>query len=250
MSTRQYVYAVVPSDMPMRCLDDQLGVEGQPLRLVEKGAVAAIVSSTQSERIRPTRAALSAHEQVAAVAHRCGPVLPVRFGSLFPDPDAVARDLLSSSRPELEDLLEAVRGKDEFRLRARYLTDVAVRDVVARSPEVQRLRRRLARLSGGAHRSAGVQLGELVMAGLEALREEDAVRIMGELAPLVEATEQLADRSEDTALHVALMVDRSQIEGLEGAIERVAKRQRERLHLELIGPLPPWDFTVIHAGAA
>jgi hypothetical protein len=248
--TRQYVYAVVPSDIPVRRLADQRGIEDQPLRLVTEGSVAAIVSPTESERVRPTRAALRAHEEVAASAHRSRPVVPVRFGSLFPDADAVARDLLAPNRLELEELLETVRGKDEFRLRARYLSQVALRDVVARYPEVQRLRRRLASLSGGAERSAGVQLGEMVMAGLEALREEDAANIMDEVGSLVAASEQLADRSEDTALHAAFLVDRSRIGELEGAIERVAKRQRERLQLELTGPLPPWDFTVIQAGAA
>lgn len=250
MSTRQYVYAVVPSDIPARRLDGQRGVDGQPLRLVTEGAVAAIVSPTESERVRPTRAALRAHEEVAALAHRSRPVVPVRFGSLFPDTEAVARDLLAANQLELEDLLEAVRGKDEFRIRARYLSQVALRDVVARYPEIQRLRRRIARLSGGAERSAGVQLGEMVMAGLESLREEDAADIMDEVAPLVVASEQLADRSEDTALHAAFLVDRSRIGDLEGAIERVAKRQMERLQLELTGPLPPWDFTVIQAEVA
>lgn len=242
------VYAVVPSDTPETKLAGADGIDGAPLELIRDGAIAALVSATRTERLRPTRAALAAHESVTALAHRIGPALPVRFGTLFPDPEAVARDLLGAKRDHLEGLIREFCGRDEYRLRARYLSNVALSEVVSRSRQVQRLRQRINGHAAG--QAAQIQLGELVVAGLEALREEDADAIMKHVAPIMVAGQRLPDRAEDTAVHLALLVDRDRADDLERAVEKLGAEQRGRMQVELIGPLAPWDFASIQTGAA
>lgn len=249
MPSRQYVYAVVPADHPMDVAAER-GVDGGALRLEVDGPIAALVSPTAAERMRPTRAALTAHERVVGRAHEEGPVLPVRFGTLFPDRGAVSQELLRPGRAELEAMLAEVRDKDEFRIRARYLPSVALREVVARSPDVRRLRARLAARGGAAAEALKLELGETVAFGLQALREEEEAVLLERLAPLGVAWESLADRSEDAAVHTALLVERKRVRELEEAVEELAAENRERLALEVTGPLAPWDFTTVDAGAA
>ncbi|HWE57547.1 MAG TPA: GvpL/GvpF family gas vesicle protein [Acidimicrobiales bacterium] len=242
------VYAVVPSATDNRRLTSETGIDGCPLELVECGPLAALVSPVQSERLRPTRAALTAHEQVTATAHQIGPCIPVRFGTLFPDRQSVERDLLTAQRSHLDSLIHEVENRDEYRLRARYLANVALTEVVARSREVQRFRRKLN--GGPAPQAAQIQLGELVVAGLEALRDEDAEAVMNHISPYMVAGRRLPDRAEDTAVHLALLVDRTRGQDLERAVEQLGGAQRGRLHIDLVGPLAPWDFTLLETGAA
>jgi hypothetical protein len=242
------VYAVVPSDTAAKKLAAVDGIEGAPLELIRDGAIAAVASPIRTGRLRPTRAALTAHENVTTLAHRLGPALPVRFGTLFPDNEAVVRDLLAVNRDHLEALMQDLKGRDEYRLRARYLSNVALTEVVSRNRQVQRLRDRLNGRPAGP--AAQIQLGELVVAGLEALREEDADAVMKHIAPFMVAGQRLPDRAEDTAVHLALLVDRDRAEELEKAVEKLGAAHRGRLHLELIGPLAPWDFTTLATGAA
>ena len=244
MSSLVCVYAVVPGDMPDEKLAGEYGIDGEPLELVRNHGVGAIISKTSSERLRPTRAALTAHEKVTSLAHRLGPSLPVRFGTLLPGREAVARDLLGADPDRLRTMLREFTNRDEYRLRARYLTDVALTEVVARSRQVQKLRKK------SQNQAAQIQLGEAVVSGIEALRAEDGSAVMKRLASYMVAWRRLADGGEDTAVHVAMLVDRERAGELEAAVEDLGEKQRERLHFELIGPLAPWDFTALEPGAA
>lgn len=241
----QYVYAVIPADRaPDTCAT---GVDAQPLGTVRHGKLAALVSPAVTERIRPSRANLTAHEEVVGWAHRRGPTMPIRFGTVMPGETAVLRDLLEPGRHQFETLLAEFAGKDEYRIKCRYLPDVAVREVLEASRTIQRLRAQAGR---GASPAAQVRLGELVFAGLERLRHRDGAAVMDVLGGHVIAWEPIEDRSDEVALHAAVLVDRSAAERMEQSLERFGRSQRSRLRIELIGPLPLWDFTQAMPGAA
>ena len=241
----KYVYAVVPADVAGDV--EEAGVDGQPVAMVRHGRLAAIVSPAARERIRPSRANLAAHQNVVGAAHRLGPALPVRFGTVMPGETAVIRDLLEPGRHQFEQFLAEFDGKDEYRVKCSYLPDVALREVVEGSRAIQKLR---TQAGPGAHPSKQLRLGELVFAGLERLRHRDAGAVLDSLAPHVVAWEQIEDGSDDVALHAAFVVDRAAVERMEQALERFGQAQKERLHVELIGPLPLWDFSQATPGAA
>ena len=243
--TPQYVYAVVAADLVPPI--EETGVDGQPLGCVRHGKLAALVSPMIRERIRPSRANLTAHEQVVGRAHRTGPTLPIRFGTVMPGETAVLRDLLEPGRRQFESVLAEFAGKDEYRIKCRYLPDVALGEVVESSRAIQRLR---ARSAQGIRPAEQIRLGELVFAGLERLRYHDAAAVMDSLAGHVLGWEQIEDKSEDVAFHAAVLVDRSAAKRMEETLERLGLEQKHRLQLELIGPLPLWDFTQAIPGAA
>ena len=244
----QCVYGVVPA----RTADalHETGVDGRPVGAIRHGPVAALTSPVDSDRVRPSRSNLSAHERVVTSAHRVGPVIPVRFGTVMPDHSVVLSELLVPGRRRLEAMLQHLDGKDEFRVKCRYLEDVALREVVERSRTIQRLRQRLLSVPKAVSQGERIRLGELVAAELAMLRQRDAATLIESLAPHVLSWEQLDDPSEDVPLHAAVLVDRRNVAQLESALERIADAQRTRMHIELIGPLPAWDFCDALAGAA
>lgn len=245
---RQYIYAVVAAGGSAR--GDQAGIEGLPVGAVAHGPVAALTSPAPEGRVRPSRANLTAHQKVVSEAHAAGPVLPVRFGTVMPNRAAVVDELLEPRRRHLEELLRQLEDRDEFRVKCRYLPDVALREVVERNRTIRRLRERMTAAGRAPRQGEQIQLGELVMAELERLRRADAAVVMEWLSPHVLAWEPVDDPSDDVPLHAAVMVDRRTVAHLEASLERVAERQRDRMHVELIGPLPLWDFTQLVAGAA
>jgi hypothetical protein len=248
-----YVYGIVLPSTVDRF--EVSGIGGQPVEAVVHGRTAALTSSVGGGRVRPSRANLMAHQQVVSAAHSCGPVLPVRFGTVMPDREAVVSELLEPERRQFETWLSNLDGKDEYRVKCEYLPDIPLRDVVARSRSLQRLRQRVQSAGQSARQSDRLALGELVMAELERLREIDSARMLDALAPHILAWEPLADgpgnaASPEGPLHAAVLVDRGETARLEAALERAADSQRGRMSIELTGPLPPWDFTHVTAGAA
>lgn len=235
-----YVYGVVRS--AQAATEPPLaGIDGQDVMPIDAGPVAALASPVTAGRIRPSRANIQAHHRVVGDTHAEVPVLPVRFGTVLPDEESLTADFLRPNLDRFEAALSYMAGKDEFRLRASYLPDVALREVVARSAPVRRMRGRLAgRRPAGRHDL--IEMGEVVAAELEQIRETDAAELIEAVAGDVDAVRRLPDRSDTVAVHAALLVSRDRHKALDRQVERIAEKHGDRLSMELIGPLPPWDF--------
>src|SRR3954453_16004769 len=73
------------------------GVDDQPVELVERDGLAALVSEAQRVPVRANRRNLMAHSRVlqSVIGERC--VLPMRFGVVMPDRAAVEAELLGEN---------------------------------------------------------------------------------------------------------------------------------------------------------
>lgn len=230
-----YLYALVPAPGPGAALSLS-GVGGCPVEAVTVGRVSALTSPVADGRVRPSRVNLQAHEAVVSAAHDAGPALPVRFGTVLPDGSTLRREILERRAEDFEALMEDLRDMDEYRVRATYLPDVALREAVAANRRIRALRDR------GRTQADRIELGEIVFAELTRIREDDSARLITTLGKVAAACEEIPARSDEVAASFALLVGRAQRAELQKAVERVAETQRERLRVELVGPLPPWDF--------
>lgn len=241
-----YVYAIIPRSEKMV---STTGLDGSVLSAIRHGEVAAVVGPAGAGRIRPSRANVLAHEQVVTALHTRGAVLPVRFGTVMPDGATVVEELLEPRAGEYAARLHRLAGMDAYRLKARYLPDVALRDAVGRNASIRRMRARMEARGSRATQQEQLEMGKLVMDELERLRQDDAAGLLRRLGPVVDAVEVKETRSDDVALSAALLVDRQQVATLEDVLEEIALEQQERLRLELVGPLPAWDFADGGVGA-
>src|SRR3954449_5120538 len=73
------------------------GVGDQPVELVERGELAALVSDAPRVPVKANRRNLMAHSRVlqSVIGERC--VLPMRFGVVMPDRAAVEEELLAQN---------------------------------------------------------------------------------------------------------------------------------------------------------
>ncbi|MBX0331583.1 GvpL/GvpF family gas vesicle protein [Oscillochloris sp. ZM17-4] len=110
-----YLYAII--DRPGDGLPQELGLADQPISYVYEGGIGAVVSQIEPRYVTVGALQIVRHEAVVeSLSVRHG-VLPVRFGTMLDDAEAV-RSLLRERSSTFADDLSRVRGRVEISLRA------------------------------------------------------------------------------------------------------------------------------------
>jgi Gas vesicle synthesis protein GvpL/GvpF len=238
--TGYYVYGVVPVDGDARL--SLQGIDEAAVELVAYRDVAAATSVMALDRPPGRRAELMAHTAVVDALAAAGPVLPVTFGSVLESRDSVVQDLLAPEHDQFVDLLANLRGCRQLNLRATYVEEQVLGEIVRSHPEIARLRRRTRDLPDGALHPDLVRLGELVSRALEDARAEDAQVVIEAVSDLVLDQAPRPGGGPDHLLELALLVEDERVAELEEALELLAEAIHERIRLRLTGPMAPYDF--------
>lgn len=237
--TGLYVYAVVPATTDATSLT---GVDDAPVELVVDGELAVAFGRIALERPPGRRRDLMAHHAVVDALAGLGPVVPVQFGSVLSDEAALLEELLTPAATRFAALLANLRGRRQFNVRVRYHEEVLLAEVVAENPDVAALREATRDLPTGVGQGERVRLGELVARAVEAKREADAWVVLDALHG--HTTDQVSRRGAgvDHLLDLAVLVDDDRRAGFEDALEAVAEAMHERVRVQLVGPVAPYDF--------
>jgi hypothetical protein len=234
-ATALYVYGVVAGESLSGV--DAKGVAGSSVELLEHGDLAALVSTVPTE-FRIKRADLRGHLEVLEQAFASTTVVPCAFGTVVASPEALTESLLTDRRVELRETLNFLDGNAQLNVRATYLEDALLREVVAEDPEIAAVQAR-ARDRPSYHEQ--LRLGELVAAAVAARREQDRARLLERVVDL--AAEVVTEEGDElTALKASFLVRRADVRRFEAALEALARDEHHRLTIELVGPLPPTAF--------
>lgn len=240
------VYGIVPADAELPDLSPVDGEEDlgdRDLQILRHGSVAAIV-----EEIDPGRPArrkdLLAHSAVLNALAAEGPVIPIAFGSAFPERDQVVTEFLAApgAGDALAERLEELRGYAQFQIRVRYLMDELLAGIVATNARISALRERTRGLSEAESYQDRVELGELVTRAVEARQSEDAETLLEQLTPLAKDSRLSSTSTSVPALSLAFLVADSNRARFESVAEKAAESMHDRAVLELLGPLAAFDF--------
>jgi Gas vesicle synthesis protein GvpL/GvpF len=211
--------------------------DGLRPRAVTAGPVAAVVSPAPDRELTPEDAAPHLDLLVAAVAADL-PVLPVAFGTVAPDDDAVRDEVLVPEADVLERRLEAVADLVELRLDLTFDTDASVAAAGAADPALHDMAERA--------RQPGAGFAEKL-----ALGEATALRVAEHQDALVEEwtgeLEELAERSavlhgDEQLRRIAYLVPRDRLDDADGAVSRMQDGLGDRARIEYVGPLPVYSF--------
>jgi hypothetical protein len=178
-----------------------------------------------------------------------GPVLPVQFGSILGDRDSVVRDLLAPAHDRFVEQLAGLEGCHQFNLRATYVEEQVLAEIVQMHPDIAELRRRTRDLPAGTMHPDLVRLGELVSRALEAKRDEDAQEILEVVRPIAVDEAPRTGGGVDHLLELAVLVEDERVQELEEGLEDLAEALHERIRLRLTGPVAPYDFAEAEAWA-
>jgi hypothetical protein len=210
-----YVFGIVPSGAPVPTPDETGPAAG--LQLISCGEIAALVGRLPADVVRAGT-----------------PVLPMRFGAVVADEEAVVSELLEPNRDEFTEALSALRGRVQYTVRVGYEEEPVLREVLAAHPEIRQLH-------GRPDDAARMRLGELVVRALEQRRPAEASAILTEFVGTADVRVREVT-APDEVLDVAFLVDAEQGAEFERHVEEVAARHAGRLRFRLVGPTAAYDF--------
>ena len=153
MST--YVYGITRGSHPLPLAGlAGVGDQAQPLRVLRHGGDLAAVVSDAPANLRAKRRDLETHEGVLEGLCAAGTVLPMRFGLVAADDDAVIAELATGA-PRYRELLARLDGKAELNVKAAHEEVGLLRDVLRQRPGPARPERGPASRWRGQPRTAG-----------------------------------------------------------------------------------------------
>lgn len=245
MAAATYVYGIVPADVELVPETDGVGNPPGEVTLVRHGRLAALVSEIDVDRPIGRPADLKRHEQLLdATAAADVPVLPLSFGAVMTDPEAVEAELLTPNHDLFADALDELDGRAEYVVYGRFVEEAILSRLLSEDPELARSREQLRGMDEDASVDARIELGQKVNAAIEASRERETARLVETLGSLTVAEAVRPPTSELDAFHVAFLVELTGAQEFGEAVERVAAESSGLIEVRLRGPLAAFDFIV------
>jgi transitional endoplasmic reticulum ATPase len=187
------------------------------------------------------------HQRVIEQGFQRGPVLPARLGTLFSTLGAVER-FIETNRQAITGFLDAVRGQEEWGIKARLerpaarrwlsaqVTAAAAPDEAALSPGLHYLQKRR------AHAAADKDMERWLADNCEAVaRSLDDHATARRQRPIFQSADPADQR--ELVLNLAALVPHERRGGLIAHFESInAERAQQGLSFVLSGPWPPYSF--------
>ena len=248
--TAVYMYGLLA---PTAAVDGLTAVEdGREVFLISSGSVACAATIVAGEAWLDEKAAAAEsadwitprawrHHEVLRMLHATGGVVPLKFGTLCADVDAV-KGILGRLREPIADLLEQFRGRDEWTLRT--VVDEAVLSAAIQqgNPELLALQEASDLPAGRAYflrkrlQKTTSELMEKYVDMIHALLRSRLTGTGWRAMPV--AAPHGARR---TGIDLALLVDRALFSELERVLEEL-ESEHSGVTFELVGPWPPYSF--------
>lgn len=217
------------------------GVEGAPVETVESNGLAALTSHVQGGALAAARE-VRAHWRVLQEASDSATVLPVRFGTVLDDEDAVREQLLEPNAASLVDLLERLKGCVQLTVKGQYDERALLREVMAASPTIAALGERVRSVPAQAAYYDRIRLGEMVAGAVARRREADTERALEVLKPAAQAACVENASAADSAFDLSFLVPRAKQNSFDERVTALSDELGERVEVRYVGPLPPYSF--------
>jgi hypothetical protein len=238
-----YIYGIVPGDVEMN--DDAQGVGDPPgkVDVVRHGDIAALVSEVDTSKPLGRPEDLMAHEQLLDSASVEAPILPLRFGAVVANREAVIEELLAPNHDGFAKALSELEGSAEYVVHGRYVEEKILTEVLSESADAAQLLEDIRAVGNeDATRDEQIRLGEYISNAITAKREADTRTLSDAIASHCIATSVREPAHELDAVNVALLIKTAEQAGLEKAVEKLARDWTDRVNVRLLGPMAPYDF--------
>jgi hypothetical protein len=214
------------------------GEPGAAVHLVRSGALAAAVHAHADDAELDDEDAERYFTTLVGLLDR-GPVLPVRFGTIAPDVEAVRREILDPAARELARRLDLLDGCVEVRLRIDVDATDEARRLAGASPAArQRWRAQARSLRLDDLIALGQEIGETLSEVRDQLDDQVVSRVQG----LAVAHAHLEPEGVTDVRH-AYLVRAADLPAFDEAVRALRAELPTSHAIEYVGPLPPFEFT-------
>lgn len=241
----KYLYAIIEGPPPEVIHAPGIGGRGDAVHTIAVGRLAAVVSDAPMIEYDNSRRNMMAHTKVLEEVMASGPLLPVRFGTVATDEEAIATKVLTERRAELGERLEQVRGRVELGLKASWREEVIFAEILAENPAIRRLRDALVGRPPEKAHFERIQLGERIAKVLAQKRLEDEQRIMGRITPFAHMSKLNKPIGDHMVVNSAFLVDQKLEDTVDQSIRDMDAEFGARFTFKYVGPVPPYNFVAI-----
>ncbi|MGW4714738.1 GvpL/GvpF family gas vesicle protein [Nocardia sp. NPDC004260] len=246
-ATSVYVYGIVPADVEPEPHASGVGDPPGEVSVIRHGEIAALVSMLESDRPLGTPDDLTAHAELLDGSAAVAPVLPLRFGAVMTDAEAVQNELLGANEDEFRSALEELEGRAQFVVRGRYVENTILRELLDENADAARLAGEIRDKPEDATRNERIALGEMINQAIESKRAEDTRKVVAELEEFEPLVNQREPTHEEDAVHIAVLVELDRQKDLEDTLRRLGQDWDGRVELNLLGPMAAYDFVMKRA---
>ncbi|MEM9757476.1 MAG: GvpL/GvpF family gas vesicle protein [Pseudomonadota bacterium] len=254
-----YLYGFVRPDTPPdpAVLADLAGVTG-PVCHAQMDQGWLIYGPSHEAELLPKRRHLLAHTRVLEALGLDGAVLPMRFGLVAADIDAVAA-LAARNADALAASFARIDGCVELGLRLSFDRDAALSATLAAAPDLARRHKVLSAQRPAPHFEAA-EFGRQLAEALDRRRAAAQRAVVADLKPHLSEYALRAPSSDVEVLSIAALVPSAQqtdlTEKVVAAADEVASfATGAEPQVQIVGPVPPFSFVDLrlvpaHADAA
>ena len=231
------------------------GIEGGPVSLlVHEGigvAVQPVESAFDSDDVARVRSWLLAHQQVVDEAGRTfGTPLPFRFDTILKGDDETVREWLADHHGEIDDALDWLAGRWEYRIEIRWDEGAVGEAVREEDEELRELAARVEEASEGTGFLLEKQYQQQLDEGLERRRQRLEERLRERIGPYVVEMQRASGGSDllstegngglETAAELSVLADGDHEESIGEALEPIDERPDHEVRYT--GPWPPYSY--------
>jgi hypothetical protein len=236
-----YVYGLIRAEDHHPIAARAVGDPEQQANIITSGNVAALVSTIDLPEIMPTRRHMLAHTKVLEAAMANGPVLPMRFGIIVPNPAMLLR-VIGFRNQELRARLDEIDGRIEVALKASWDEQFMWRQLASAHPHLA--------VDGRAMMSRGeqqtyydrIELGRAIGAALEEKRAAARLQLLQTVTPFAIQVKELTPIDDAMFAHFALLVEKTSEPALYRTVESLEQSNDSGLKFRYVAPIPPYNF--------
>jgi len=245
---RKYLYCLIRSSEPCQFLSRGMGERGDIVETINFMDLGLVVSNTANTEYDESRRNMMTHTMVLEEVMQQYSILPIRFGTIAPSVEAAMEQVLKRRYGGLISAFEEVENRVELGLKAFWYDEIVFREIVEENQDIRRLRDGLVGRSAESTYYERIKLGEMIEAAMTRKRDHDAERILAPLTPLVCKTRANKVITDKMVLNAAFLVDRSNEQEFDKAVEQLDTEMGKRIMFKYVGPVPPYNFVniVIH----
>ncbi len=224
-----------------------VGLESAPVYAIDKDGLRAVVSDTQSQRLRPDRRNISSHQAVLHALTETGTVLPVRFGVIARNVKTV-EDLLVANQKTIKKHLEQLKGRVEMGLRVSWDVANIYEYFVATHPILEQRRDEIwnQNANAGDLREEKIKLGNLYQSLRDADRLEFTEKVKNILVNYCEDIVETEVKREKDVMDLACLVERDKLDEFAKGIFEASKLFDNVYLFDYTGPWAPHNFTTLN----
>jgi hypothetical protein len=241
----EYLYCIIRSSTPQEFSTRGIGEQGAPVHTVVYNDLAAVISESPIIEYDSSRRNMMAHTNVLEEVMAEHTILPVRFGVVAPNVEAVQEQILKRRYDELDQQLRRMQGRVELGLKAFWYEEIVYREIVESSQAIRQLRDSLMGKSAEETYYERIKLGELVEAAMNRKRQEDSTYILDALKPLVLETRTNKIITDRMVLNAAFLVEKAKEPEFDAVVQQLDQELGKRLMFKYIGSAPPYNFVNI-----